>query len=164
MVVDLLLILTNGMYLINHDEPLDAENITVPYRKIGDVCSCTYRILVIALCIRFVLEFLLGSTTDEARSASQMSYWQIYTYLFQKLELDQFTIAAVLCAAHQLYNAALLWIAVGNGANSWYIVTGFSHFAGVFSVAYPGICFKQFVYFAEKEKRAHDAKERAGMS
>ena len=109
--------------------------------------------MVIALCAVFV-----------AKSGEpQRSYWKIWTDPFANLELDQFTIAGVLCASHQLYNSILLWIAVWNGANLWYSVMGISCFVGVLSIPYPGICFKQFVYYAEKEKLAQDGQDDAGV-
>ena len=115
--------------LIKHDQPFDQHYCHISFRWIDDICSCLYRLLVIALCIRFVVEFLFGKMTEEEiedhgintekhkgikkmicrrRSACDLSFWEQMTYLFKGLDLDPLTITAVLCEAHQLCDAVFI--------------------------------------------------------
>ena len=165
--VDIMLIISTSLYLVRHDTPI-SNGSSITYRAIGDIFTSVYRFMVIVLCFIFMRELLVGSITkkqadelddsfqalsDSPRTAATYNFYQKFTYFFREMELNQFTIAGVLCAVHQFYKAMLLWMAVYNGtANYWYIIAGLAKFLGAFSIPIPGICFNQFAIYKRKER------------
>mmetsp|Transcript_22169 Transcript_22169/g.35559 ORF Transcript_22169/g.35559 Transcript_22169/m.35559 type:complete len:701 (-) Transcript_22169:134-2236(-) len=172
--VDLLLLISTVLYLIRHNTPLNSHT-QITYRFIGDIFNVLNALIILYLCWRFVNELLRGNFTQQQlqeyhqndadiqafaanRNAAalqhEIQWYQKINYVFKNLELNQFTVAALVCAIHQLFKATLLWIAVYNGASKWYIVSGMSFFLSAFSIPIPGVCFAQFVRFHHKQKKA----------
>ena len=108
------------------------------HELIGDISTCVYRTIVIILCRRFMYGLTEGALSEKEymdleekydilrskkRKRTTKGCCNIFAYFFGSLQLNQFTIACVLSATHQLYNAGLLWVAVYDGnAQMSYIV------------------------------------------
>eukprot|EP01084_Bolivina_argentea_P116186 206491_1 len=181
--VDICLVITCILYLVHHGVPMNhrtkltyrscADIVSVIYRCIilflcwwfinellfGPVFTNDEQHVSISIMQQQIQQQLQQPLLNVNNNNKQVNYkcWKkilyMFQYMFKDLQLNQFTIAALLCAVHQIFNAGLLWIAVYNGADGWYILSGFTYFLGAFAITVPGVCLNQFVRFHHKRKK-----------
>lgn len=162
-IVDLCLTAGTSLYLVHQDKKIE-KDVQFTYRNAGDTTTVVHRTLLIGLCIRFMIELLQGSVTNEdledlsdefirLKVRPHYTWCEKMTYFFKKLELNQFTIPSLLAATHELYCGVLLFIAVYCGQSKWYIVTAFGFILGAFSIPIPGICFHQLMVYKKLHQK-----------
>eukprot|EP01084_Bolivina_argentea_P034096 63086_1 len=172
-VIVLLLISSYILYCIQFSQDVVHWNMT--YMNISDIIVSVYEFSIIILCGLFIREYYKGKIETSnsyiplreltdinidiyeemnilVRHKSDATFWELTTHLVNNLDLNQYTVAAMFCLTHHLYASILLFIAVYNGANSWYIASALTFGLGAFSIPLPGICFQSHLKLCQQQE------------